>query len=344
MIEKSLWVKTDLTIYEMEALSEEIMIMTTAIETRPYGNTGERVTVIGLGGAPLGKHSFASGVATVHRALELGITYFDTSPGYGTGVSQAIYGEALAGRKEAYVLATKVGYLREPRLFRSPEALHAQIRETLQVLRRDHVDVLQIHECDWRRWWSDKPPHDGRFDLHQDYDFANAPIMQVLQEAKAQGLCRFIGITGNSTDETAHVLRHVDVDTYLVAFNYNLIWRDARREALPLAREKNAATILGALFHGGRLTAVHPEWLQSPPAWMTPEIRAHFEQLYALQRDCGLSLVELTVRFLIGDPEVTTIPVGATTPKELEESVAAAQQGPLPPDLHQAVEAIGLPY
>jgi aryl-alcohol dehydrogenase-like predicted oxidoreductase len=77
---------------------------------------------------------------------------------------------------------------------------------------------------------------------------------------------------------------------------------------------------------------------------MTPEIRAHFEQLYALQRDCGLSLVELTVRFLIGDPEVTTIPVGATTPKELEESVAAAQQGPLPPDLHQAVEAIGLPY
>ena len=127
--------------------------MTAEIETRPYGNTGERVTVIGLGGAPLSKSSFADGVATVHRALDLGITYFDTSPGY--RISQAIYGEALEGRKEKYVLATKVGYLREPHHFRSMDALHAQIWESLRYLRRDSVDVLQVHECDWRRWWSD---------------------------------------------------------------------------------------------------------------------------------------------------------------------------------------------
>ena len=55
------------------------------LETRPYGQTGEKITVIGLGGVYLDKHSFNDGVATVHRALELGVRYFDTSPAYGSG-------------------------------------------------------------------------------------------------------------------------------------------------------------------------------------------------------------------------------------------------------------------
>jgi len=236
-----------------------------------------------------------------------------------------------------------VGYLGELRDFRSKAALHAQIRESLKTLRRDSVDVLQVHECDWGCWWSDDAPDKGRIQADRDYDFANTPIMQVLQEAKQQGLCRFIGITGNSTDETARVLRHVEVDTYLVAFNYDLIWRGAKREALPLAREKGVARILGAAFHNARFVEVHPEWLKSPPQWMTPEIHARFERLYALQRESGLSLVELTVRYLMGDTGVTTILVGASTPGELEESAAAAQAGPLPTDLHQAIEGLGSP-
>ena len=68
-----------------------------ALEKRPYGQTGDRVTVIGLGGAGLYKHSFTEGVATVQRALELGVTYYDTSPEYGGGMSQAILGDAPEG-------------------------------------------------------------------------------------------------------------------------------------------------------------------------------------------------------------------------------------------------------
>ncbi len=69
--------------------------MTTAIERRPYGRTDEHVSVVVLGGGSLDKHSFADGVATVRRALELGVSYFDTSPYYGSGLSQGIYGVAL---------------------------------------------------------------------------------------------------------------------------------------------------------------------------------------------------------------------------------------------------------
>ena len=76
---------------------------------------------------------------------------------------------------------------------------------------------------------------------------------------------------------------------------------------------------------------------------MTPDVRSRFARLYTLQSECGLSLVTLAIRYLLADPDVTTILVGASTPSELEESVAAAQQGPLPPELHRAIDLLGLP-
>ena len=62
-----------------------------------------------------------------------------------------------------------------------------------------------------------------------------------------------------------------------------------------------------------------------------------------LQKKSGLSLVALTIRYLLIDPAITTILVGAATPAELEESVEAAQQGPLPPDLHRPLEELVIP-
>jgi D-threo-aldose 1-dehydrogenase len=190
-------------------------------------------------------------------------------------------------------------------------------------------------------WWSDEVSNQHLPDYN--YDLHNAPVMRVLREAKEQGLCRFIGITGNSAAELTHVLQHVEVDTFLVAFNYDLLWRVARYEALSVACKKGVAVILGGVFRNGSLAKVHPEWLVSPPKWVTPEIKIRLEQLYVLQQDCGLSLVTLTIRYLMADPNVTTILVGASTPAELEECVTAAQQGPLPSDLHQAIEDLGLP-
>ena len=81
--------------------------MSSALEQRSFGRTGEKVSVIGLGGAALYKHSYEQGVATVKHALDLGVTYFDTSPAYGRagvdgrwidrGISQLIMGEGLEG-------------------------------------------------------------------------------------------------------------------------------------------------------------------------------------------------------------------------------------------------------
>ena len=296
-----------------------------ALETRPYGNTGDRVTVIGQGGVFLNEHSYAEGVATVRRALELGVTYFDTSPYYGGGVSQAIMGEALQGRSEKHMLATKIGRMRVPARSRSYDALRTQLDEGLRLLRRDSVDTVQVHESDEHVWWTDSPPPPERREpLDPSYDFAGAPVMQVLREIKEEGLCRFVGVTGNTADGVGLVASNVDADVCLIAFNYDILRRRARRETIPSAQAKDMTVVLGAII---KLPADMPDALES---------------LYAVQRESGLSLVELTIRYLLADPDFSTILVGAAKRSEIEESVAAAEKGPLPADLHQTLEALGV--
>ena len=313
------------------------------LETRPYGQTGEKVSVIGLGGAGLYNHSFAEGVATVHRALELGVTYFDTAPHYAGGMSQPILGDALRDRPERYLLAAKIGALTSTARFRSYDALRAQLDENLRLMRRDSVDTLQAHDVDAHRWWTDTPPEERGAPLDPDYDFVGAPGMLVLRDANAEGLCRFTGITGGRFEGVARVLRSVDVDICLPAFNYDIVRRGARREVLPLARARNVGVVLGGIFRVLNIFDNITEWLASPPSGTTRELRDSVERLYSVQRDSGLSLVELTIRYLLADRDVTAILVGAAKPAEIEESVEAAEKGPLPADLHAAIEDLGLP-
>ena len=334
------------------------------LEKRRYGKTGEQVTVVGLGGGSLNKYSYEDGVATVRHALELGVTYFDTSPlygrgltGYGNGISQAILGEALQGRRESYTLATKIGHFSAPPRFRSADAIRTQIDENLRLLRRDSVGVLQVHEADWHWWWTDTPPEGAEAPLDPGYDYAGSPVMEVLREAKSAGLCRAIGITANRSAALGHVLSRVDVDACLSAYNYSVFRRGVRRDVLPVALDSGAAVILGGIFQGYQgidffldpvtstptwsLLDIDQEWLSSETGWMSKELRGAAQTLYTIQRQSGLSMLELVTRYLLGDRAITTLLVGAARPSEIEQTVKAAEKGPLPVDLHQAVEELG---
>ena len=309
-----------------------------ALTTTKLGSTDLVATSFGLGCGPLDVRSFATGVATVERALELGVRYFDTSPHYGKGVSQAILGTALRDRDEEYVLATKIGHFATPSHYRSMDAIRSQLDENLRLLRRDRVNVLQIHEADWHLWWSDEPCDEYPLKDEIDYSFSAAPVMRVLAEARDRGRCDAIGITGNTAAGTARVLQHVEVDTYLLAMSYNPVERDAKKQALPLAQKKGVATILGGVLRAGRLAQRNDDWFASPPEWMTPAIETPLKRLYELSSDTGLSLPALALRFVMADPAVTIALLGCQTPEEVELDVEAASAGPLPVDIHQAIE------
>lgn len=310
------------------------------MEQRPYGTTAEKTSLIALGGAYLTASSFADGVTTVHKALDLGVTYFDTSPMYCSGVSQAVLGEGLKDKKDGYLLATKLGYFKNPSRFHSPEALATQLEENLRLLRRDHVDTLQLHEADFHHWWSTDTSHMGRLNPDLAYTFNDAPALQTLRQLQKEGRCRFIGISGNTADNMSRVLKAVDVDTFLLAFNYDLIRRGAR-QALPIAKEKGCVGMIGAIF-ARNLAVANPKILESPPNWMTPELLDKYKKVFALQAESGMSLATLGVRFMVGQSEMDTIIIGAKNPTEIEECVKAAEQGPLPEDFTQQIEKLGV--
>lgn len=99
--------------------------------------------------------------------------------------------------------------------------------------------------------------------------------------------------------------------------------------------------MIGAIFARGLITP-QPNLIASPPNWMTPELLEHYKKLFALQEKSGMSLVTLGIRFMIAQKEMDTIIIGAKTPSEIEECVRASEQGPLPEELTQHIETLGV--
>ena len=310
------------------------------LPTAPFGRTGANCTRIGMGGGFVGFAGFDRSIETARHALEVGVGYFDTSVMYRMGASQPMLGEALAGRREPHLLATKIGYFKEARHFRSVEAMHVQLRENLRLLRRESVDVLQVHEADWDNWWADRPEVGmwKLFDLEADIDFEGAPVVQFLREAKARGLCRYIGVTGNNARHLGRVLRELGgIDSVLVAYNYTPLNTLARDFVIPVAEERGVAVLVAGLF-----TFVH----SLPGGWATEgtylgrRSDEQLAQLKALERSSGISAAELSLRFVAADGRISCVLVGACLPTDIDRNLAAFRLGRLPADIHAAVEAI----
>lgn len=316
------------------------------LRKRSLGRTGLTVTELGLGGVFISERKTArdEGIRVVHRALESGVTYIDTAPFYGN--SQDVLGEALAGRKEPYILGTKCGrWDWQTGPYRDLDAFKRQFEQSLMDLRRDHVDILYIHEADWAAYWRETPvPRETcHISLDETYDYASAPVVRFLCWAKDQGMARHLGISGNNAHLLAKVLQESDVpfEVVLVAFQYSLLWRNAKEHLLPVAKQLDVSVVLGAPLQQGRLAVAHPEWPDVPPDWMDKDLCRRYRVLLEIQRETGLSLAELGLRFLLADPDFASVIPGARTVAELEENVRAAQAAPLPADVQARLTGLG---
>jgi L-galactose dehydrogenase len=297
--------------------------------------------VLGFGAGFVNFAGLDASVATARRALEIGLRYFDTSVLYRQGASLAVLGEAFGGAGDQPFLATKIGFFREARHFRSPEAMLVQLGESLRLLRRDSVDLLQVHEADWSVWWEDRS--DVRplelFDLQANYRFADAPVVEFLRTAKAAGLCRHIGVTGNNARHLARIVSEIPgLDSVMCAYNYHPLNVTARDTIIPAAAAANVAVIIAGVF-----TFVNriPDGWRTEGTYFGRHADRQLAALKKLQQECGVPMTELALRFVASDPKIDALLVGACHPKEIEENVARFALGPLPADLHAAVDAIG---
>ena len=324
--------------------------MTAPIKTRPLGRTGLEVTEVALGGLFVAKEMGTDredGIQVIHRALEQGVNYIDTAPLYGN--SQEVLGEALAGREKTYTLGSKCGrWDWDTGPYRELDAFKRQFEQTLTDLRCASVDILYIHESDWLGYWKDQdlPRTRCHIDLNETYAYSEAPAAQFLLWAQEQGLTTYLGISGNNAHLLAKVLREIDlpIDVLLVAIQYDLIGRNAPKFLLPPAKELGVGVVLGAPLHQGRLSYTDRAWIEDPPDWMNEDLHARYTELYAIQEAAGMSLAQLGLRFLLADPDFSTVIPGAATAVQQDENVQASEAGPLPPDIHARIKALGKVY
>src|ERR671933_1275621 len=204
---------------------------------RPLGKTGVEVPIIGYGTAPLGKITvmdaplLKKSEALLNHAIDQGITYLDTSPDYG---SQPKVGEVMKTRRDEVFLATKVNKRRR-------DDVLEELRQNLKELQTDHVDLIQVHAIN----------------TMADLETALAPdgALTALEEARRQGMTRFVGITGHSRPWVlARALERYDFDTVLVATGpVDRLVNSPEEVVLPLARRKQVGVIAMKVYGHGEL-------------------------------------------------------------------------------------------
>lgn len=300
------------------------------METRKLGRTGLDISVLSIGG--LYTSSLAGGESEtrriMERAMDLGINAIDTAPAYAD--SEATVGQAIAGMEAPLIITTKLGGRPQPFDPQNIDALRESVDESLRLLGRDHIDILMVHEPDRPQqyaWWTSYDPLDG-------------PALQLMDELKAAGKIRYTGLAGTTVTEMSNLLHSDRFDVVLTAFNYNVLFREARDMLIPTAVERGLGIVLGSTMGQGFLTKRVDDELRDPPIWLTNARRDQFRAYYDLLDDCGLSAAELCLRFAISDPDISTIPIGCKTVEHLEESVAAVNKGPLPADLLARLDEI----
>lgn len=321
------------------------------MKQRRLGRTGLSVSELGLGHSFVAANGKGTVIEAVHRAIDLGINYFDVAPYYSDGVDEQYLGEALVGRRDRAVVATKVGYSHDPAHHRSAASLMAQLDQSLRSLRTDHVDVIQLHEADFRRWWSPDPitPEEawnGQAEIIRDaetYDFAGAPVAEFLHRARQSGKARFVGVTGKDPRQLARVIHALDVDTAMIAHQFNPVMRAGSALLFPATTERDVGVLVAAVLMRGALAAPKHKWRSdAPPSWMDPTFhRAYFAYVDVAERE-GLPMAELTLRWVLSEPRLSSVVVGFKTAQDVEANVRAASLPPLPAPLRKEIEALGI--
>ncbi len=281
-----------------------------------------RVSVIAMGCWALagdstwGEQSEADSVAAVRAALDAGINFFDTAPGYGDGVSERRVGLGLRGVREQAVVATKVG----PDALR-PEKLVASVERSLSLLGTDYVDLLQIH------WPSREVPL--------------AETWGALERLREQGKARALGVSNFGKLDLAELLeRGVPATNQLP---YSLLSRAVEFELVPACLARNVgilcySPLLWGLLAGsyrtpdevpaGRARSRH--FAPSRPQTRHTEPGCEAETFAALARIRGcaerlnVSMSELAVAWLLHQPAVTSVLAGIRRPEQALANARAA--------------------
>jgi aryl-alcohol dehydrogenase-like predicted oxidoreductase len=298
------------------------------MQFRPLGRTGVQVSPLCLGAmmfGPWGNGDHADSTRIIHRALDAGINFIDTADVYSNGVSEEIVGEALQGRRDDVVLATKFFMpMGEDPNTRGGSRLWI-IREVENSLRRlgtDHIDLYQVH----------RPSPDT--DVEE--------TLGALTDLVRAGKVRYIGsssYSGSQIVEAQWASRERHLERFVTEQPpYSILVRGIEEDVLPTAQRYGMGTLTYSPLAGGWLSG---RWRKDAAGTPTSSARpsARFdmsrpanqrkldvvEDLAQLAEQSGMTLIEMSIAFVLNHPGVTSAIVGPRTMQQLESYLPAAQ-------------------
>ncbi len=302
---------------------------------RTFGQTGIKVSEIGIGAFPIsGVYQQADGsrtgwtgtdeqqsIALIHRAEELGVNLIDSAESYGTGHSEEIVGQALQGRRDKWIIATKVSP--NNGLDANDPDLSAQARKriveavegSLKRLDTDYIDIYQLHAI----------PLEG----------AMPAVMETLAKLRDEGKIRWYGVSTNDR-EAIDKLRGLG-EIHMLQIGYNLLERDAD-DLLHFAKQENIGTLIRVPLAKGMLTGKYFQSSEIPKEdiryerFNRPGSVDAFQKLPALgflAENTGRTMVQAALRFTLDHPGTSSVIAGAKTMQQIEQNVAAINVPPL---------------
>ncbi len=297
---------------------------------RKLGKTGLEVSELGMGGLFISSVGAVKEEArrAVHRALELGVNYIDTAPGYRD--SEEVLGFALDGVTKPFILSTKLGGRPQPFEPQNKDALRKSVEESLRLIGRDTIDILMIHE----------PGRPGQYDWFSDWENFHGPVTELMQELKSEGIIKFTGLGGTTVYTLPHIIATGEYDIVLTAFNYSLLWQEATISVLPEAKKQGMGIIIGSPLQQGALAQCYRDVVNNGARWLSPPRQKQYKKLYELVDDLNMPLAELAIRFVLSNPDISTTLMGARSVEEVEKNVASAEKGPLPQDVLDRIAEI----
>jgi myo-inositol catabolism protein IolS len=267
------------------------------------------ISRLGIGGWQFGDMGSevvpeAQAAGVIAAALDAGVNHFDTAQGYGAGRSEAVLGRALAGHPQAFV-ATKMGLV-------GREATLAGVQASRERLGRDSIDLFSIH---WPRKGMDP-----------------APMVEALEEARARGWVRYIGVSNFSAAQMRDASRGGRIDAHQIG--YNLLWRYPEEEVIPYCRENGIVLVSYSSLAQGLLSGTmprEPTFAPGDPRPATvyyerevwPHVRDGIEELAAIAREAGRPLPHLALRWLTETGGIASVLVGSRSREHLAANLAA---------------------
>jgi L-galactose dehydrogenase/L-glyceraldehyde 3-phosphate reductase len=312
------------------------------IEKRTLGRTGEEVSVLTFGCGAVGGLMVKGDAAEQERAaalaLEHGVNFFDTAPGYGDGVSEINLGKLLKKLKPKALIGTKVRVGGGDRGAIGAR-IAASLGESLKRMDRDHVDLFQLHNV---------LSPDGSGETLTAAEVLGE-VVPTLEKLRTAGKIRYLGFTAlGDIDEIDKVVAAGVMDTAQICMNAlnpsaavpmaaGFPAQDYRR-LMVRARDAGIGTICIRVLAGGALSGEmerHPRgWAVVAPIGSGSDYARDVERARSfrplVEEGHAGSMTELAIRYALGQPSLSTTQVGVATYEQVAGAIAAIEKGPLP--------------